>query len=478
MSKPSLLFCASEVYPFAKTGGLADVAHALPRALQESYDLQVVLPLYAPIDKEKFSIVSLKKSFALSIGEASYEVELFGSTYEGMEYIFIYSPVLCEREFLYGTPTEGYIDNALRFAIFNYAILKLLEEQEYDIVHLNDWQSALVPLLLQEHTKIKTKTLLTIHNLAYQGLFPYETLFEIGINTKYFTVDALEFYGKINFMKAGIAYADAVTTVSPSYVREILTPEFGCGLDGFLLYHRQKLSGILNGIDTEHFNPQNDKLIERSFTTLTEKMQNKKAYLKEAGLLGIKKPLFAFIGRFTEQKGVNLLIETLDELASMYCNIVILGDGEKRYQEAINEIAKRYKNIHFEFIYNESLAHRIYASCDFLLMPSLFEPCGLNQMIAMKYGALPIVHKIGGLKDSVQNYKRFNPKSKKGYGIGFSKANADSFLRSLKEAHTLYDTKREYNLLVKHNMLCDFSWKKSAELYKKLYKKLEGALDA
>ena len=472
MTKKSLLFCASEVYPFAKTGGLADVSHSLPRALQDSYELKVVMPLYSLIDRKKYAIKSLNKSFSISMNDIDYEVELFGCTYEGLEYIFIYSTLLCDREFLYGTPTSGYPDNALRFTIFCRGIVELLRTNTYDIVHLNDWQTALVPLLLQEESEINTKTLFTIHNLAYQGLFSYETLKEIAIDSKYFTIDVLEFYGQMNFMKAAIAYSDAVTTVSQSYADEILTATFGCGLDGFLRSHKSKLTGIINGIDSEHFTPSKDKLLEYPFTNLTEKKLNKKSYLKEIFLKGISKPLFIFIGRFTSQKGVDLLIESLEEIALNDCNIAILGDGEIQYQEKIKEIVDRYDNIHFEFKYNEVLSHQMYASADFLLMPSLFEPCGLNQMIAMSYGAIPIVHKVGGLKDTVNDYKLFDKESNKAYGILFEDPSSDSLIYSFNEALALYSTKKDYNKIVKHNMLCDFSWKNSAKLYDKLYKQL------
>ena len=472
MTKKSLLFCASEVYPFAKTGGLADVSHSLPRALQDSYELKVVMPLYSLIDRKKYAIKSLNKSFSISMNDIDYEVELFGCDYEGLEYIFIYSTLLCDREFLYGTPTSGYPDNALRFTIFCRGIVELLRANTYDIVHLNDWQTALVPLLLQEESEINTKTLFTIHNLAYQGLFSYKTLSEIAIDSKYFTIDVLEFYGQMNFMKAAIAYSDAVTTVSQSYADEILTATFGCGLDGFLRSHKNKLTGITNGIDSEHFTPSKDKLLEYPFTNLTEKKLNKKSYLKEIFLKGITKPLFIFIGRFTSQKGVDLLIDSLEEIVLNDCSIAILGDGEIQYQEKIKEIVDRYDNIHFEFKYNEVLSHQMYSSADFLLMPSLFEPCGLNQMIAMSYGAIPIVHKVGGLKDTVHDYKLFDNKSSKGYGILFEDPSSDSLIYSFNEALALYSTKKDYNKIVKHNMLCDFSWKNSAKLYDKLYKQL------
>lgn len=472
MSQQSLLFCASEVYPFVKTGGLADVAHSLPRALQETFKVQVVMPLYACIDRKKFNIQALEKSFSISMNQIEYDIELYGCQYEGIEYLFIYSTLLCDREFLYGTPTHGYQDNPVRFAIFNHAIIKLLQANQYDFAHLNDWQSALVPLLIDQDKTITTKTLFTIHNLAYQGVFDYEAFHSIGINPSYFTSEAIEFYGKVNFMKAGIAYADAVTTVSPSYAKEILTPEFGYALDGFLNYHKNKLSGILNGIDTEHFSPSSDKLLEFPFTTLTQKLANKKSYLKEIALKGIKKPLFVFIGRLTAQKGVDLLLEVLPKLAVKECNIAILGTGKEEYQRELQELASHYANLHVEFTYDEALSHRMYGASDFLLMPSIFEPCGLSQIISMSYAALPIVHKVGGLKDSVQSYKRFNKESTKAYGIVFEKATPVSFLRAIKQALELYEKRKDFTILVKHNMNCDFSWKQSARVYTELYKQL------
>jgi starch synthase len=472
MSKETLLFCSSEVYPFAKTGGLADVAHSLPRALSDAYEIKVVMPLYSLIDKKKYAIKSLKKRFCISMNNIDYQVELFGCNYEGVEYIFIYSSVLCDTEFLYGTPTNGYSNNALRFTIFCRAIVEILRDNTYKIVHLNDWQTALVSLLLQEESLINTKTLFTIHNLAYQGVFAYGTLKEIGIDSKYFTMDILEFYNQINFMKAAIAYSDAITTVSKSYAAEILTAQFGCGLDGFLRYHKNKLLGIINGIDSEHFTPSHDKLLEYPFTNLTQKKLNKKSYLKQKNLKGINKPLFIFIGRFTQQKGVDLLINSLEQMSFYECNIAILGDGEEKYQEQIIEIVNKYDNVHFEFKYNEILSHQMYASADFLLMPSTFEPCGLNQMIAMSYGALPVVHKVGGLKDTVYDYKLFDKDSTKGYGILFEEPSSVSLISSFDEAMKLYSTKKDYNKIVKHNMLCDFSWKNSAKLYDNLYKQL------
>jgi len=472
MSKPRLLFAASEVYPFAKSGGLADVAHSLPRALSSDWDLHVVMPLYRFVDRERFNIVALGEHFDVTMGGVVYPVELYGCEYEGLDYRFIYSPQLCDRDFLYGPPESGYEDNAIRFGIFNYAIFALLKRHAYDIAHMNDWQCALVPLLIKDDKTIQTKTLFTIHNLAYQGIFESSALKALGIDDEYFTMEGIEFYGQVNFMKVGIAYADAITTVSPTYAKEVLTSEFGCGLEGFLKYHRSKLAGIVNGIDTEHFSPSEDRALVSPYTDLTGKAVNKKAYLKEVGLKGAKKPLFIFIGRFTWQKGMDLLIESLPKLASLECNIAILGEGEATYNGELKSIAAECSNVHLEFGYDESLSHRMYAAADFLLMPSLFEPCGLNQMIAMHYGAVPVVHHVGGLADTVHTDKEFDPKRSDGYGILFTRPTERSFTNAVLYSVELYGNKRYYSKIAKHNMACDFSWKESAGAYGELYRKI------
>jgi starch synthase len=472
MNKPRLLFAASEVYPFAKSGGLADVAHSLPRALNDEYDVLVVMPLYRFVDRDRFAIKLLDKHFNVVMGGVDYPVELYGCEYEGLQHLFIYSPLLCGREFLYGPPESGYEDNAVRFGIFCYAIAALLKQGSYAIAHLNDWQSALVPLLLKSDGTIATKTLYTIHNLAYQGHFEKSVLKQLGIDEKYFTMEGIEFYGRVNFMKAGIAYADLITTVSPNYAKEVLTPEFGCGLEGFLDLHRNKFSGIVNGIDTEDFSPSADSALTAPYTDLSGKAPNKRAYLKEVGLKGVKKPLFVFIGRFTWQKGMDLLIETLPKIASLACNIAILGEGEAKYRDALKAIADAYPNVHLAFGYDESLSHRMYAAADFLLMPSLFEPCGLNQMIAMHYGGLAVVHCVGGLADTVKQEENFDQLANRGCGIVFSKATVRSFFKAFGRSIELYDDKLRYNKIAKHNMRCDFSWRESAKAYKALYAKM------
>lgn len=474
MSKLSLLFVASEVYPFAKTGGLADVAHSLPRALSSEYDVSVVMPLYQCIERKGFGIVALGENFTLSVGGSDYPVELYGCTYEGIDYRFIYSPLLCDREFIYGSPQCGYEDNEIRFGIFNYAVIELLKQHPYTIAHLNDWQSALVPLLIKQEGTLTTKTLYTIHNLVYQGNFDSSALHKLGISAEYFTMEGLEFYDRVSFMKAGIAYADCVTTVSPTYAKEILKSEFGCGLDGFLLYYRSKLSGIINGIDTESFSPVNDQALIHSYSDFGGKALSKKDFLKKTGLKGVKKPLFVFIGRFVSQKGLDLLIEIVPKMASLECNIALLGEGETRYCEALEIIAKEHSNVHLTVGYDESLSRRMYAAGDFLLMPSVFEPCGLNQLIAMTYGAIPIVHSVGGLADTVHNIEKYDPEKGDGFGIVYIKQTRRSFINAIGRAMELYEDKRTHSEIANHNMKCDFSWKESAKHYLSLYRKIKG----
>jgi len=470
MSRERLLFAASEVYPFAKSGGLADVAHSLPRALSSDYEVSVVMPLYRFVDRKRYGIEPMNERLDIRMGGVDYPVELHGCVYEGVEYRFIYSPILSERDFLYGLPDSGYEDNALRFGVFSYAIAALLSRESYAVAHLNDWQCALVALLVKKEKTIRTRVLYTIHNLAYQGTFEKSALKELGIDAEYFTMEGVEFYGKLNLMKAGIAYADRITTVSPTYAKEILTPEFGCGLEGFLHHHRRKLSGIVNGIDRAHFSPSNDGALDAPYSDPGGKSVNKKAYLKEVGLAGDAKPLFIFIGRFTWQKGMALLIETLPKIAALECNIAVLGEGETAYHEALKAIAGEHANVHLSFGYDEALSHRMYAAADFLLMPSLFEPCGLNQLIAMSYGAIPVVHRVGGLADTVHQERGFDPATSKGYGILFSKATGRSFYAAVVHAIGLSDDRERFKRISKHNMGCDFSWQESAKAYRELYR--------
>jgi starch synthase len=350
--------------------------------------------------------------------------------------------------------------------------MELLQGNHYDIVHLNDWQCALTALLVHQNREITTKTLYTIHNLAYQGVFEPSALKDWGVSSSYFHHESMEFYGKINLMKAGIAYADAITTVSPTYAKEILTPEFGCGLEGFLYLHRDKLTGILNGIDTEHFSPATDNALISHYTNVKGKKPSKSALLKNLGLKGVTKPLFVFVGRFVSQKGVDLLLETLPKIAAMECNISLLGEGDEYYTNALKNFSQQYSNVHLTVGYDEAFAHRLYAASDFLLMPSLFEPCGLNQMIAFTYGAIPIVHQVGGLGDSVKRFETYSQESSDGYGVVFFTPTSRSLFLAVRKSVELYSDKKLFESISNHNMQCDFSWNQSAKLYTTLYDRL------
>ena len=406
------------------------------------------------------------------MGGVVYPVSIHGCRHEGTEYRFVYAPLLCDREYLYGPPESGYADNALRFGIFNYAIVALLKRSVFDVAHLNDWQCGLAALLIRDTKGLETRTLYTIHNLAYQGTFEKETLQSLGIAPQHFTMEGIEFYGKVSFMKAGIGYADRVTTVSPTYAEEILTPEFGCGLEGYLRFHRRKLSGIVNGIDTEHFAPRKDPALLQPYGEPAGKGANKRAFLKRLGLSGAETPLFIFIGRFTWQKGLELLIGALPKMAAEPCSIAILGEGEAPYHRRLQALAEALPNVSLEFGYDESLSHRMYAAADFLLMPSLFEPCGLNQMIAMHYGAVPLVHRVGGLADTVFPAGTFDPEAPVGYGITFAEPTEEALLEAFERALELYGDRERFEAVAGHNMGCDFSWQERAGAYLELYEAL------
>lgn len=448
-----ILFAASEIFPYAKSGGLADVAAALPKALHSFAEVSSVMPLYGFMNQEG---MELFKSFMLNHAGKKYKIELYiqGDIY------FVKAPYLSQTEYLYGDENGDYQTNALRFALFCKAVVWLCKILHVELLHINDWHTALCALYVREQ-KLNIKTVFTIHNLAYQGLFDFTSLQELGINEHYFTMDGVEFYDKINLLKAGIAYSDAVTTVSLSYAKEILTSEFGCGLDGFLRFHKEKLSGIINGIDTSVFDPSSDTALSYPYSTLEGKYKNKSEIIKASKLKNAKRPLFVMISRLVEQKGVDILLESIKDLLKLDINLYIIGEGF--YSEQLFKLSEQYSNFEFYRGYDEGLSHKLYAAADFFLMPSRFEPCGLSQFIAMRYGAVPIVHGVGGLRDSVHEKTQ-----KCGMGIVFLKYTKRSFLHAVKKALSM-ESKR-YNEIVEFNMQCDFSFIKSAQEYLSLYK--------
>ncbi|MFA6321802.1 MAG: glycogen synthase GlgA [Candidatus Omnitrophota bacterium] len=461
MSKLKVLFAASEVAPFAKTGGLADVAGSLPVALEEmGVDVRVAMPKYGRIKVDGPQAV---------IGR---DVKVY----------FIENEEYFDRKELYGDKFGDYHDNLERFAFFSKEVLERCKKENFqpDIIHCNDWQTALIPVYLNTLYKYdpffsKTKVLYTVHNLAYQGLFNKDEFPKTGLDWVLFTIEYFEFYDKVNLMKAGLIYADAINTVSPTYAGEILTKEFGCGLEGVLKNREKVLTGILNGIDYNVWNPAVDKKIARKYSaeTIDDKYANKEKLQKELGLkIDRDIPMIGMISRLADQKGLDLLSKIIDELLGMKVQFVLLGTGDNKYHILFEKMAKIHsKNTSINLKFDATLAQKIYAASDIFLMPSKYEPCGLGQMISFRYGTIPVVRETGGLKDSVQE---FNQKTKEGDGFTFSEHRADHLFAAIKRGLALYKNKTVWAALVKKVMGLDFSWEASAREYVKLYEKITG----
>ena len=467
-----LLFAAAEIFPYAKTGGLADVAQALPATLAKQIEVLSVMPLYDFIDRKKFALTAMNESFQITLGKDIYEISLYEGMNQGIRTFFVYEAMLCDCITPYGDQNGDNPNNDLRFGIFSKTVVILSQMFEIDVLHLNDWHTALAALWAKEVLP-QLHVVFTIHNLAFQGFFPKESAERLGLREHYFTPEGVEFWGGMNCMKAGIAYSDVVTTVSPSYAKEILLPEFGCGLEGFLQVHSAKLHGILNGIDTLFFDPMTDPALSKNYGARkpADKKRNKISFCEAEELRDAERPLVIFIGRFTEQKGLDIIIEALPELLRLKLNFAILGEGSEAMADALKNVSKAHDNFSIRFGYDESLSHCMYAAADFLLMPSRFEPCGLNQLISLRYGTIPIVTDVGGLHDTVGDIEDADS-SVCGQGIVLPALNSRTILKSLKRAVDIFAEKKRFSKISKANMLCDVSFEKSAESYVKLYRKI------
>ncbi|MBJ6727073.1 glycogen synthase GlgA [Geomesophilobacter sediminis] len=473
-----ILFVASEVTPFAKTGGLADVAGALPKTLKaHGHDVRIMMPFYSTVEKGGMAVRKGRKSASVVVGDTERKGFLRQASLGEIPVYLIENKEYFSREHLYGTADGDYPDNHLRFSFFCRCVLELLKKMDFrpDIIHCHDWQTALIPHLLRHERKddpffARTGVVFTIHNLAYQGLFPPETLTDMGLAPECFTMDGLEFYGKVNLMKAGIISADVVTTVSEAYCREIQTPEMGCGLHGVLQQRSEDLFGILNGVDYEEWNPAVDREIMKNYShaSLSGKMVDKVGLQRLMGLsTSPDVPLIGMVSRVVAQKGFDLVTELLPTFAAAPLQLVILGSGEERYVKALTSIKAR--NIAFASGFDNALAPKIYAGSDMFLMPSYFEPCGLGQLIAMRYGSVPVVRRTGGLADSVVDPRDGDKAAPNGFV--FDEYTADALWATISRAMAAYEDRVLWKKLMRRGMSCDFSWNNSVNRYLELYRK-------
>lgn len=468
----NILFTASEAVPFAASGGLADVIGSLPKAINASGNkCCVVIPLYSSISKELRSQMIFINNITVDVSWRKQYCGIFKSTVEGIDYYFIDNEYYFARDGLY-----GFYDDCERFVFFDRAVLEMLRHIDFkpDIIHCHDWQTALIPVYYNIYYKYQQgfsgiKTVFTIHNIEYQGRYGLEVLEELmGIPN--YNVNLLEYDGYVNMMKGAFETADYITTVSPSYAWEILDQWYAHSLDRILVTKQYKLKGILNGIDYNLYNPMNDKFISGSFSAddISGKKVCKKALLSELGLADGDEPIISIVTRFVNHKGIDLIRCVFEEIVEMGVKFAILGSGEKIYEDFFREMSLRYPDrVSLTLGFVPELSHKIYAGADMFLMPSQSEPCGLAQMISMRYGNIPIVRETGGLRDSVRDNGGVN-----GNGFTFKTYNANDMLNAVKRAIHTYNDEKAWNALVKRAMNCDYSWKSSAEVYIKLYKEI------
>ncbi len=479
-----VLMAASEMVPYAKTGGLGDVLGALPRALHRlGIEVSIVLPAYGSIDAERFGLQRTDWTLAVPVSHRTVQANILrGELAAGVAVYCVAAPQYFARPFLYGTPDGPYPDNAERFAFFARAVLALAEHVGApDVLHCHDWQAALAPVFLRADAArypalAAARTVMTIHNLAFQGLFWHFDWHLLNLDWKYFTPDALEFYGNINYLKGGIVCADAVTTVSPTYAREIQTPELGEGLDGVLVARRQTLTGILNGVDYDDWSPERDRAIATPYTVDDRGGKAAcKADLQAAMQLPVdpRVPVIGIVSRLTDQKGLDLIEAIAAPLLRKRVQLVVLGSGEPRYEELVQRLARSNpKRVAVRIAFDNVLAHKIEAGSDMFLMPSRYEPCGLNQMYSLRYGTIPIVRATGGLEDSIVH---FDPRQGTGTGFKFAEYTPAALLACIDEALRTYRQPKAWTTLVGNAMRADFSWDRSAGAYAQLYRSVTGA---
>ncbi len=477
MAKKKILFVTSEAVPFIKTGGLADVAGTLPEYFNKNkYDVRVILPKYACIKEQFKDKLIYKFNKMVRLAWRSQYAGIFEYKHNNVTFYFV------DNEFYFNSPTpygeaRGDIE---KFAFFCRAVLECMPEIGFkpDIIHCHDWQASMIPVYLFDEFKESdfykdTKTVFTIHNLKFQGVYSKDIVEDVlGISNTYFDKGIIEAYGDCNLLKGGLTYADKITTVSKSYAEEIKTPFYGEGLDSLIRYREKDLIGIVNGIDYKTFDPLSDHYINSfySWRDTENKKGNRLALLNEMGLKATDDTLvLGVVSRLTGQKGFDLVDCILDELLNDDICLIVLGTGEDRYEEMFKYFENKYPDkLKVNLCYNEELSHKIYAGCDAFLMPSLFEPCGLSQLMSLRYGTVPIVRETGGLRDTVIPYNK-----EKSTGFSFSNYNAHDMLYTIRYAEEIFKNKKEWNRIVKRAMKADFSWKASAKEYESLYNSFE-----
>lgn len=478
-----ILFAASEGVPFIKTGGLADVVGSLPKCIDKRYfDVRVIIPRYVCMKQEWKDKMQYVRHFYMDFDWKNVYVGLLEAEVEGVHYYFIDNEYYFNGSKVYSDDQKWEIE---RYAFFSKAVLSALPVLGFrpDVIHCHDWQTGLIPVYLKERFQEGDffrgiKSVITIHNLKFQGKWDTKTVRGItGLPEFYFTPDKLEAYKDANLLKGGIVYSDAVTTVSSTYAEEIKTPFYGEGLDGLLRARERDLRGIVNGIDYAEFNPETDPYIVKQYNAVNfrkEKVKNKRALQQELGLCqDDRKMMIGVVSRLTDQKGFDLIAYIMDELCQDDIQLVVLGTGEERYENMFRHFDWKYGDkVSANIYYSDALSHKIYASCDAFLMPSLFEPCGLSQLMALRYGTIPIVRETGGLKDTVQAYNEYEGT---GTGFSFTNYNAHEMLNTIRYAEQIYyDRKREWNKMVDRAMAADFSWHVSARKYQEMYDWLIG----
>ncbi len=491
MTRPlNILFVSSEVEPFAKTGGLADVSSALPKAIKDlGHEIRIMMPRYRFIGERKFKLHDIirLKEIPIPIGDTNVignvKSSFISDLKEKVQVYFLDNEGYFGRDGIYQSPTtkKDYKDNDERFIFFARGVLETLKHLGWqpDIIHCNDWQTGLIPAYLKTIFKNEPllkpiKTVFTIHNMAYQGAFPKETFFKSNLPKELFGPEGVEAYGNFNFLKTGIYFSDIITTVSEKYASEIcLSDEIGAGLSGLLSARQKNLHGILNGIDHHTWDPSADNFLYRKFDSksIEAKSDNKNALIAKLGLDPSKNlPLLGSISRMVNLKGFDLLSACMEEILKLDVNYVMLASGDKELEKKFEQIQKKFPH-RFSLIlgYNDELAHMIEAGCDIFVMPSKYEPCGLNQMYSMRYGTVPLVHATGGLDDTVEDYTG----SGKGNGFKFDKYDTKELLKTVQRALKLLQQQPdEWKKIMRNGMLRDFSWENSARKYLNLYKDL------